>query len=109
MKMKKYNITVNGTTYEVLVEDGSEFFASDDGVLYSADMTSLILYPRGKDSDEFTCYPFVRCKDEFHVISSSRDIGDTDLEETCKMSQLGCVFCDFSKHRRVEAVHVCLY
>lgn len=33
---------------EILVEDGSEYFSSIDGVLYNADGTELICYPEGK-------------------------------------------------------------
>lgn len=40
--------------YEVLVEDGNESFISEDGVLYSYDVTALILYPMGRSDDEYT-------------------------------------------------------
>ena len=39
---------------EILVEDGSEFYASRDGVLYDADFTKLICYPAGNPATSFT-------------------------------------------------------
>ena len=39
---------------EIIVSAESESFTSKDGVLYSADMSMLILYPYGKSDAEFT-------------------------------------------------------
>jgi len=36
------------------VEDGNKAYASRDGVLYTADMSKLLLYPNAKVSNEFT-------------------------------------------------------
>jgi len=37
----------------IYVESGNETFASRDGVLYSADMTELLIYPAGRKDDVF--------------------------------------------------------
>ena len=39
---------------EILVADGCESFASEDGVLFSADKTTLICYPEGKTGASYT-------------------------------------------------------
>ncbi|MBQ6020651.1 MAG: leucine-rich repeat protein [Clostridia bacterium] len=43
----------NGLT-EILVAEGSENFASENGVLFSADKTTLICYPEGKTGASYT-------------------------------------------------------
>ena len=39
---------------EFRMEEGGRGFTVRDGVLYSADMTSLVQYPQGREGDEFT-------------------------------------------------------
>ncbi|MBP5639250.1 MAG: leucine-rich repeat domain-containing protein, partial [Victivallales bacterium] len=61
----EYLLAYARSLQRILVEDGNEEFASQDGVLYSADLSTLVVYPAGRKEDVF------RIPDSVELISDS--------------------------------------
>lgn len=59
----------------IYVEEGSENFVSDEGVLYSGDLTLLICYPCSREAESYTVLPAVK------IITSSAFAHNTSLKE----------------------------
>jgi len=62
----------------VNVEEGSEYFASRDGVLYTADMSVLLIYPRAKAGTEFTIPAETSAA---HEVLRNSDLQAIDVED----------------------------
>ncbi|MCD7905035.1 MAG: leucine-rich repeat domain-containing protein [Clostridiales bacterium] len=48
-----YDVGKNESFTEFTVTEGNEYFTAEDGVLYTADMTRMVGYPRGKTDTSF--------------------------------------------------------
>lgn len=78
-----YNMVISGGTFsrchkltEILVDSANPYYQSVDGVVYSKDMKSILAYPNGKETTEYT------------IIDGVEEIGANAFATSIKLSKL---------------------